>query len=74
MAAKAAGLKLITWTLERSGERVVHPLDPNHAFPKTGLLSTGGGFYYDTVASITKNDGDAFEALHALVKEVRRVF
>lgn len=51
--AKAAGLDIITWTLERSG-----------------LLATGGGFYYQTISDITNNDGDVFEALDVLAQDV----
>ncbi|KAJ1463368.1 PLC-like phosphodiesterase [Pelagophyceae sp. CCMP2097] len=53
LAADAAGFKIITWTLERSGP-----------------LSNGGGWYYGTVASITKNDGDMMELLDVLVQQV----
>lgn len=52
-AVKAAGLDIITWTLERSG-----------------LLATGGGFYYQTIADIVDNDGDVFEALDVLARDV----
>ena len=52
-AAKAAGLDIITWTLERSGP-----------------LTTGGGWYYQTIGNITNNDGDQFELMHVLAKEV----
>ncbi|MCR9139118.1 MAG: glycerophosphodiester phosphodiesterase [Alphaproteobacteria bacterium] len=52
-AAKAAGLNLITWTLERSGP-----------------LTNGGGWYYQTIADITDNDGDALVLLDVLAKEV----
>ena len=57
--AKQAGLKLITWTLERSG-----------------LLRDDGGWYYQTVNGLTggedtiETDGDMFEVLHVLAKEV----
>lgn len=52
-AAKAAGLDLMTWTLERSGP-----------------LKDGGGWYYQTVADITDNDGDALVLLDVLAKDV----
>jgi len=52
-AAKAAGVKIITWTLERSGP-----------------LGGGGGWYYGTSLSLTNNDGDKFELLHVLHKDV----
>ena len=57
--AKQAGLKLITWTLERSG-----------------LLKGNSGWYYQTLNGSTGNDdvistdGDMFEVLHVLAKEV----
>ncbi|MBE9552246.1 MAG: glycerophosphodiester phosphodiesterase [Proteobacteria bacterium] len=54
-AAKAAGLDIITWTLERSGVL-------------TG--GTGGGFYYQSTASITDNDGDAMTMLDVLAQDV----
>lgn len=54
LAARAAGLDIITWTLERSG-----------------FLSTGGGYYYQSVASAIDNDGDMFTMLDVLAKRVR---
>jgi glycerophosphoryl diester phosphodiesterase len=51
--AKKAGLKIITWTLERSG-----------------FLSTGGGFYYASVAPVINNDGDMLEVLDVLAQDV----
>jgi len=53
MDAKAAGLDVITWTLERSG-----------------LLKNGGGWYYQTTNSVIDNDGDTFELLDVLAKDV----
>jgi glycerophosphoryl diester phosphodiesterase len=52
-AAKAAGLELITWTIERSG-----------------LLRTGGGYYYQSVAPAIRRDGDAFVMLDVLARQV----
>ena len=52
-AAKAAGLDLITWTLERSG-----------------FLSTGGGYYYQSVSDAIDNDGDMFVMLDVLARRV----
>ena len=52
--AKAAGLGLITWTLERSG----HLADGNN------------GFYYQTFDSAVKTEGDTLQALHVLAKDV----
>jgi glycerophosphoryl diester phosphodiesterase len=62
---KKAGLDIIAWTFERSGP-----------------LATGGGFYYQTLNgenqnpshienSVINNDGDMFNALHVLAKDVR---
>ena len=51
--AKAAGLNLITWTLERSGP-----------------LTTGGGWYYQSIKDLTKSDGVMFELLHVLAQDV----
>ena len=51
--AKAAGLKIITWTLERSG-------------PLTG----GGGWYFQTVKDTIDTDADYFTILHALQEKV----
>ncbi len=51
--AKATGLDIITWTLERSG-----------------LLTDGGGWYYQSIAKVTDNPGDMLEVLHILAKDV----
>lgn len=58
-AAQAAGLNIITWTLERSGP-----------------LTTGGGWYFQSVKEATDTDGDYFTILHALNVEagVKGVF
>ncbi|BBO81849.1 hypothetical protein DSCO28_24150 [Desulfosarcina ovata subsp. sediminis] len=52
-AAKAAGLDITTWTLERSG-----------------LLKDGGGWYYQSVTENIDNDGDMYEVLDVLAKDV----
>ena len=52
--AKAAGLKLITWTLERSGP-----------------LGSGGGWYFQSIADATDNDGVYFEMLDVLAQDVK---
>lgn len=52
-AAKKAGLKIITWTLERSG-----------------VLGTGGGWYYQTTTSLINNDGDTYNVLDVLTQDV----
>ncbi|MDZ7823309.1 MAG: hypothetical protein U5K75_04210 [Ahrensia sp.] len=51
--AKKAGLKIITWTAERSG-----------------LLNTGGGWYFQSVKDAINNDGDVFDLMHVLNKDV----
>ena len=51
--AKAAGLEIITWTLERSG-----------------LLQSGGGWYYQTVKDGINNDGDLLQVLDVLAMNV----
>jgi glycerophosphoryl diester phosphodiesterase len=53
MAAKDAGLDIITWTLERSGP-----------------LTDGGGFYYQSVADVINNSGDMLEVLDVLAQDV----
>ena len=53
MNAKAAGLDIITWTLERSG-----------------ILTDGGGFYYQTVSPVIKHPGDMLEVLDVLARQV----
>jgi len=52
-AANAAGLDIITWTIERSG-----------------LLETGGGYYYQSVAPAIDNDGDMYQVLDVLATKV----
>ncbi|MBO0332124.1 hypothetical protein J0X12_00765 [Sneathiella sp. CAU 1612] len=51
--AKKAGLKIITWTLERSGS-----------------LTNGGGWYYQTVKEAIDSEGDVMTVLDVLAKEV----
>lgn len=53
-AANAAGLDIITWTLERSGF----------------LSVDGGGYYYSSVAPVINNDGDMFTVLDVLARQV----
>jgi glycerophosphoryl diester phosphodiesterase len=52
---KKLGLKIITWTLERSG-----------------LLSGSdhGGYYYTSIANVTNNDGDVYNLLDVLARDV----
>lgn len=52
-AAKDAGLKLITWTLERSGP-----------------LTNGGGWYFQSVKDTVDSDAYYFHLLHALHEDV----
>jgi len=52
--AKAAGLGLITWTLERSGV----------------LADGDNGWYYQTFDSAVKTEGDMLQALHVLAQDV----
>lgn len=54
VAAKKAGLDIITWTFERSGF----------------LSVEGGGYYYQTVNSTINNDGDMYKVLDVLAKQV----
>ena len=51
--AKAAGLKLITWTVERSGP-----------------LTAGGGWYYQTTKDAITSDGMMFEMIDVLAQDV----
>lgn len=51
--AKAAGLKIITWSLERSG-----------------TLTDGGGFYYQSIKDVTDNSGDTYALVDVLAKDV----
>ncbi|MEP1931041.1 MAG: glycerophosphodiester phosphodiesterase family protein [Roseibium sp.] len=53
IAAKEAGLDLITWTLERSGP-----------------LSSGGGWYYQTVSELIDGDGKMLEVVDVLAQDV----
>ena len=52
--AKAAGLDIITWTLERSGI----------------LADGNNGFYYQTFDSAIKKEGDMMRVLDVLNKQV----
>ncbi|HQS33520.1 MAG TPA: glycerophosphodiester phosphodiesterase family protein, partial [Polaromonas sp.] len=54
MDAKAAGLDIITWTLERSGI----------------LADGNNGFYYQTFDSAIKKEGDVMRVLDVLNKQV----
>jgi glycerophosphoryl diester phosphodiesterase len=60
--AKAARLKIITWTLERSGRIVEEVL------PTNGTASPS--FYYQTTLDALHNDGDILVTLDVLAKQV----
>jgi len=60
MAAKAAGLDIITWTIERSG-RIVED-----------VLIGSDTFYYQSTLDAISNDGDILVTLDVLVREGRR--
>ena len=62
MNAKAAGLDIITWTLERSGRIVEEVL------PTKGTASPS--FYYQTTLDALHNDGDLLVTLDVLAKQV----
>lgn len=53
IAAKAAGLDIITWTLERSG-----------------LLTGGGGYYYQSITPIVNHEGITLNMLDVLAQDV----
>jgi glycerophosphoryl diester phosphodiesterase len=53
VAAREAGMDIITWTLERSGP-----------------LANGGGWYYQTTTDAIDNDGDTYELLDVLARDV----
>lgn len=53
LAAKRAGLKIVAWSLERSGP-----------------LTSGGGWYYQSVKNAVKHDGDILRVLDILAKQV----
>ena len=60
--AKAAGLDIITWTLERSGRIVEEVL------PTKGTASPS--FYYQTTLDALHNDGDIMTTLDVLARQV----
>jgi glycerophosphoryl diester phosphodiesterase len=60
--AKAAGLDIITWTLERSGRIVEEVL------PTKGTASPS--FYYQTTLDALHNDGDLMTTLDVLARQV----
>ena len=60
--AKAAGLDIITWTLERSG-RIVEEVLPTKG-------TAAPSFYYQTTLNALHNDGDLMITLDVLAKQV----
>ena len=61
--AKAAGLDIITWTLERSG-RIVEEVLPTKGTPSPS-------YYYQTTLDALHNDGDLMITLDVLARQVR---
>jgi glycerophosphoryl diester phosphodiesterase len=53
-AARAAGLDIIAWTIERSGN----------------LAAADNGFYYRTIDSAITREGDVMEVIDVLTREV----
>jgi glycerophosphoryl diester phosphodiesterase len=62
MNAKAVGLDIITWTLERSG-RIVEEVLPTKG-------TTSPSFYYQTTLDALHSDGDILTTLHVLATKV----
>ncbi len=60
--AKAAGLDIITWTLERSG-RIVEEVLPTRGTPSPA-------FYFQTTLDALHNDGDLMTTLDVLGRQV----
>src|SRR5262245_25817759 len=60
--AKAAGLDIITWTLERSG-RIKEEVLPTKG-------TSAPSFYYQTTLDALKNDGDIMVTLDVLARQV----
>ena len=60
--ARAAGLDIITWTLERSG-RIVEEVLPTQG-------TTSPSFYYQTTLGALHNDGDIMTTLDVLARDV----
>jgi glycerophosphoryl diester phosphodiesterase len=54
--AKSLGLKILTWSLERSGW-----LGDGSA----------GGYYYGSIANVTNGEGDVYNLLHVLAQDVK---
>ncbi len=60
--AKAAGLDIITWTIERSG-RIVEDVLPTQGSPNPS-------FYYQTTLDALRSDGDLMVTLDVLARQV----
>ncbi|MFI3120869.1 MAG: glycerophosphodiester phosphodiesterase family protein [Methylococcaceae bacterium] len=60
--AKAAGLSIITWTLERSG-RIAEEVLPTKG-------TTSPSYYYQTTLDALQNDGDIMTTLDVLANQV----
>jgi glycerophosphoryl diester phosphodiesterase len=60
--AKAAGLDIITWTLERSG-RIKEEVLPTKG-------TSAPSFYYQTTLDALHNDGDLMTTLDVLARQV----
>jgi glycerophosphoryl diester phosphodiesterase len=54
--AKRLGLRLVTWSFERSG-----PLS---------RVKEAGDYYYSSIANVTNNDGDVYKLLDVLARQV----
>jgi glycerophosphoryl diester phosphodiesterase len=54
VAAKKAGMEIVAWSFERAG----------------WLSIDGGGYYYQYVRNVTNNEGDMYEVLDVLAKQV----
>jgi glycerophosphoryl diester phosphodiesterase len=55
---RAAGLDIITWTLERSGRLI------------EDMKGTGDTFYYQTTLDAIRDDGDMYTTLDVLAQDV----
>jgi len=55
-SANKAGLKLIAWTIERSGP-----------------ITSGSNWYYQSIQAAVKNEGDVFNVIDVLTKDVQTV-
>ena len=54
IAAKEAGLEIITWSFERSGP----------------LSIAGGGYYYSSISNLIQNDGDEYKVIDVVAQKV----